>query len=460
MNTHIKALKPRDLTLFTVSAILLLDTLAAAAAVGVSSIFWWLFLGLVFFLPFGFISAEMGTTYPEQGGVYAWVRNAFGKRWGSRVSWAYWVNTALWCPAIFILFAGVFKQLFAPDLSLAWQIGIGIALSWIAVAVNVMTLDVGKWVPNLGAILKIIIFSTLIIGGLFYVLENGMANTISLETMTPNWSSSLEYIPAIIYGMLGFELMCSSSDEIENPARDIPKAILYSGLIILAFYVFGTVAVLAAIPVADVNLVEGLVDTLRLFFGGSTLGNSFVVLLGIAALYTFFSNGVTWALGCNRTMAEAAIEGELPAIFAKEHPKHGTPVGAAVAMGVVSSLVLVLYGVMAADNEDLFWSLFSFSAVIFLLTYIGMMLAFIKLRRDDANKNRPYRVPGGEVLAKIMALTCLAVIILAIVLFIYVPGTDDGAGMQWPVLIGTIVTMLVGEVMVRLAERGSARSAA
>ena len=451
MSKHIKSLRLPDLTLFTVSAILLLDTLAAAAAVGVSSIFWWLFLGLIFFLPFGLISAEMGTSYPEQGGVYAWVRNAFGKRWGSRISWAYWVNTALWNPAIFILFAGVFKQLFAPELSLAWQIGMGIALSWVAVVINIMTLNIGKWVPNLGAILKIVIFAALIIGGLVHVQNEGMANEINLSTIAPNWSSSLEYIPAIIYGMLGFELMSSSSEEMENPARDIPKAILFSGLIILAFYSLGTFAVLAAVPVADVNLVEGLVDTLNMLFGGSSLGAAFVMVLGVAALYTFFSNGVTWAMGCNRSMAEAAIDGELPKIFAKEHVRFGTPVGAAIAMGVVSTVVLLLYGLMASSNEDLFWSLFSFSAVIFLLTYIGMMLSFLKLRRDDADTVRPFKVPGGPFVARLLAYLCLAVIVLAIVLFIYVPEE----GMQWPVLIGTIVTMLLGEVLVRVAESQS-----
>lgn len=449
MSNHRKSLRLPDLTLFTVSAILLLDTLAAAAAVGVSSIFWWLLLGMIFFLPFGLISAEMGTTYPEQGGIYAWVRNAFGKRWASRISWAYWVNTALWNPAIFILFAGVFKQLFAPELSLGWQIGIGIALSWLAVLINVTTLDIGKWVPNIGAILKIIIFAALIIGGFVHVQNDGLANPINFETLKPSWGSSLEYIPAIIYGMLGFELMSSSSEEMENPARDIPRAILWSGLIILSFYTLGTLAVLAAVPVADVNLVEGLIDTLNLFFSGSALGSAFVVVLGVAALYTFFSNGVTWALGCNRSMAEAAIDGELPSILGKEHPRYGTPVGAAVAMGAVSTAVLLLYGLMASTNEDLFWSLFSFSAVIFLLTYIGMMLAFLKLRRDDADKPRPFLVPGGPFAAKFMAYLCLAVILLAIVLFVFVPGE----GMQWPVLIGTIMTMLIGEVLVRTAER-------
>ena len=95
-----------------------------------------------------------------------------------------------------------------------------------------------------------------------------------------------------------------------------------------------------------------------MFFAGSTIGNAFVLVLGVGALYTFFSNGVTWALGCNRAAAEAAIEGELPKIFALE-TRIGTPIGAAVLMGLVSTFVLVLYGFLSGSNEDLFWSLFA-----------------------------------------------------------------------------------------------------
>jgi amino acid transporter len=256
-------------------------------------------------------------------------------------------------PAIFILFAGVFKQMFFPELSLGWQIAIGVILTWLAVAVNIVALDVGKWIPNLGAILKVIIFLAIIAGAFVYVQDHGMANPLTFETLKPDWGNSLQYIPAIIYGML------------------------------------------AAIPAGDINLVEGLIDTLHLFFGGSAVGKLFVLALGIGALFTFFSNGVTWALGCNRAAAEAAMEGELPRIFALESKKLGTPIGAAVLMGLVSTVVLVLYGFLSGSNEDLFWSLFAFSAVIFLLPYEGMLLTFVKMRITDPDHPRPYRVPGG-----------------------------------------------------------------
>ena len=443
-----KTLGKTDMVLFTVSAILLLDTLAAAASIGSSSIFWWLFLGVIFFIPFAMICAEMGCTYPEQGGIYAWVRNAFGGRWGARVSWGYWVNTTVWIPAIFILFAGVFRQLFFPDLSMAGQIAIGIFLLWLTVGLNAVTLDVGKWIPNLGAILKIIVFAAIIIGAILYTRDHGMANPISLESLTPDWSAGAQYIPAIIYGMLGFELVSASSEEMVDPARHVPRSIFISGAIIIVLYTAATAAVLAALPTGDIDLVEGLMDTLHLFFDDGALGSMFVIALGVATLFTFFSNGVTWALGCNRAAAEAAQEGELPHVFGIEHDRLGTPTGAAIAMGVFGTVALLLYGFLSNSNEDLFWSLFAFSAVIFLLPYIGMLFAFIKSRSSDKDRVRPYKVPGGNAVAIFLAYLCIVVLALSILLFFYTPGE----GFQWSVLLGAFVMIAIGEVMIRWAE--------
>ena len=445
---HSKTLGQKDLILFTVSAILLLDTLTAAASVGASSIFWWVFLSAIFLIPFALICAEMGCAYPEQGGIYAWIKKAYGGRWASRATWGYWVNTAVWMPAIFILFAGIFKQLFVPDLALHEQIGLGIFLTWVAVGVNVITLNVGKWVPNIGAILKVIIFLVIIFGAFNYTQTQGMANPLNWETMKPDLGSSLQYIPAIIYGMLGFELISASSDEMKNPAKDVPKAIFISAAMIVTLYILGTIAVLAAIPAGDINLVEGLMDTLYLFLGDSPLGKACALTLGVAALYTFFSNGVTWSLGCNRAACEASHDGELPKIFGIEHKTRGTPVGAAVLTGIISTFILILYGYISGSNEELFWSLFAFSAVIFLLPYQGMLLSFIKMRVTEPDHPRPYKIPGGEIVAKLMAIACITVLAITIVLFIYVPGE----GVQWPVLLGVIFTLAAGEIIIRFAE--------
>ncbi len=445
---HKKVLGVRDMVLFSVSAILLLDTLAAGASIGVQSIFWWVVLGVVFFVPYALICSEMGTAYPEQGGIYAWVRDAFGGRWASRVTWAYWVNTAVWLPAIYILFAGVLSQLFMPGLSLGPQIAIAIGLSWLSVAINVVSLNIGKLVPNLGAIIKTVVFAAIIGGAFHYSRTHGVANEFTIANLTPEWGEGLKYISVIIYGMLGFELVSAGSEEMNNPQRDVPRAILVSGLVIIVLYTLATIALLTAFPADQIDVVEGLVDSMYLFFGETGTGAVLAMGLGVGALYTFFANGVTWALGCNRAAAEAALEGELPAVFGREHPVYETPVGAAVLMGLVSTIILLTYGILATTNADLFWALFAFSAIIFLLPYIGLVLAFGEMRRRDPERHRPFRVPGGPLVANLFSLGCATILTIAIFFFVYTPE----AGVQWSVFAGAVVVLLLGEAVIRYAE--------
>ena len=447
---HQRTFGVRDMTLFTVSAIVLLDTLAASASIGVSSITWWCLLGVLFFIPYGMIISELGTTYPQQGGIYAWVCDAFGPRWGTRVTWLYWLNTTIWNASIFVLFAGVFAQMFFPDLSLGAKLAIAIGVNWLVVLVTTFSLSIGKWVPNVGATIKMIAFAALITAGIAFGLrgDTRFANDFSLWAFVPEWGASTQYISTIIYGMLGFELMSSASAEMKDPVRDVPRAILLSGVIIFLAYVLGTFAILAAIPVGDIDLVEGLVDTLRHLFGTSALGVAAASLLGVMVMLTFLSNGVTWAIGCCRASTEAAIDGELPRFLAKEHPTYGTPVGSAIAMGVVTTLVLVAYGLLASSNEDLFWSLFAASAVLFILPYVGVVAAFRYARRHDPDRPRPFRVPGGTVVANLITVVCISLLLMTALLFMYVPGT----GFDWPVVIGAVVSILFGEAMIVLAE--------
>jgi glutamate:GABA antiporter len=442
-----KVLRSLDMTLFTVCAIIVMDTLAPSASIGASSISWWIITLLLFFIPYGLITAELGSTYPEQGGLYVWVKRAFGNKWAARSTWYYWINVALWMPSVYILFAGMFAQMFFPDLSLWMQILIGIVLTWITVVIGVATLEVGKWVPNAGAIIKALIMLVLGVGGVAYGLKNGIANDLSFAAMLPSWGAGLTFLPVIVYSFMGFELMSGAGEEMENPGKDIPAAIIISGALIAFFYLFATVGILFALPLDQLGLISGILDTLKAVMGNSTLGNIAVIVLGIGALYTFLANMVTWTMGANRTAAEAANEGELPAIFSKLHPKNQTPVGAYVLTGVISSFVLVIYGFMAGSNEELFWTLFAFSSIIFLLPYLAMFPAFVKLRTIDKDIVRPYRVPGGKTLAVMIAVVCEIFILQAILFFIWVPGELIDWAYTLSILAGVVVTILIGEVL-------------
>lgn len=451
--TFKKVMKGLDMTLFTVCAILVIDQLAASAAIGAQSVFWWVFTMIFFFVPYGLITAELGSTYPDEGGIYAWVKRAFGPRWGGRTAWLWWINVALWQPSVFIIFVGIFSALFVPAMALWTKVAIAIGLTWITVWVNVIALDIGKWVPNIGALFKVAIMLVIGVGGFWYASRHGVANQLTFSSMAPSWGASLAFLPVIVYNFMGFELMSGAGAEMKNPGRDVPVAIVISGFLIATFYLLGTIGILIALPLKDINLISGIIDTFHKLFGATGTGASITIALGCMAMYTFFSNMVTWTIGANRSAAEAANEGDLPGIFAHLHKVHQTPSAAAIATGVITTIVIIAYGFMAKNAEDLFWTLYAFSSVVFLLPYLAMFLAFRKLRANDGDRPRPYRVPGGNGVATLLSAICGLFILQAIVFFIYQPGN-----FKWsyalPIIIGVLVTVAIGEVLVRLGRRG------
>jgi amino acid transporter len=444
-----RVLKRFDMLLFTVCAILIVDQLAASAAIGTSSIFWWLFTLVFFFVPYGLITAELASSYPEQGGIYAWVRRAYGARWGARTSWLYWVNVALWMPSVYLLFSGILAQILGIELALWTQIALAIALTWITIWVDIASLSHGKWVPNLGAVLKAGIMLAIGGGGAWYAINHGVANDFSVAGMTPKWTDGLGFLPVIVYNFLGFELLSGASEEMENPRRDVMVSIALGGLLITFFYLLGTVGILVALPVDRIGLVEGLVDTLRVLFGDSRPAQVFVFVLGAAALYTLYANMVTWTMGANRSIAEAAYRGDMPRVFGRMHAQNQTPLGASIITGIVSTVVIVLYGLIASTAEDLFWTLFKFSTIVFLLPYLLMFPAFIALRRGHQAQPGGFRLGGGHGVALLLMVLCMLFIVQAIVLFVWVPGKPFLTVDTLAIVSGTVLVVVIGEVLTR-----------
>ncbi|KFA98700.1 APC family permease [Vibrio sp. ER1A] len=434
------------IALFTLCAVLVVDTLTASASIGVSAIGWWVLMLVIFVIPYGLITSELSTAYSGEGGIYDWVKEAFNFKWAVRTTWFYWINVGLWMPAVYIMFAGMFAELFMPDLSLWGQIGICIALTWFTIFICNVSADIGVWVTNVGALLKILVIGSLGIGGFIYSMKHGVANEFSLPAMMPSLDSAVSFLPAIVFNLMGFELVATMTKEMKD-VRDMPKAVFLSIGITAFLYIFGTVGILMALPVENIGLVAGLIDTFKTLFGSDALGSAMVYLFGTFALLTLIGNMVSWTMGASRAAAEAAQEGELPAPVAKVSEK-GSPVGANNITGMVSTAVIISYAFFAQGNDDLFWSIFAFSSCIFLLPYLFMFPAYLKLRITDGNRERPFKVPGSMGFQYLISIVCFFVIFQAVVLFIF-PEALDLEIADWsytgPVLTGVIATILAGE---------------
>lgn len=440
-----------DLALFSVCAILTIDTLASAASMGVAWFSWWAITMLLFFIPYGLMTAELGAAWPSEGGVYVWVREAFGPRWGSMVAWLYWINNAYWIPSVYLIFAGTFEEIFLGHRSTWQEAGIAIVLTWLTVGVGIVRLEVSKWLPNLGAVVKVLIF--LALGALgFGTLAKGRppANDFSLGSFLPKWNDSLAYLPVLLYNTFGFELMSSAGSEMKNPRRDVPRVILFSGIVIACVYALGVAGILLAVPIGKLSIVTGTWDALAVLgrqWGRA--GDAAVLLLGLGFLYACIANIVTWSLGANRVAAVAAEEGVLPAALGRLHPRFQTPYVAFIVMGLVSTALLVGNALLSDSQSNVFWMTFKLSGLCLLLCYLLVFPAFLVLRKRRPNQPRPYRMPGGPGTAVVATWICTLYIAGASVLF-FAPSPTSQAPLKEGLILGaeTLATIVLGYLLI------------
>lgn len=436
-----------SMVLFSVSAILVADTVGASAAIGVQGLTLWVVLAIAFFIPYGFVTAELGAAWPDEGGIYVWVKEAFGPMWGTVVAWLYWVNVALWAPSVFVLFTGTLKSVFWPGLSSTGQMFIVLAMIWIMVGIGVLPMWLSKWVPNLSAALKVIVLLLLGGVGLAFMMKNGAANSFALKAFMPSWDlGTLAFMPVIIYSFMGFELMSSAGDAIHDPKRDVPKMILFAGGAILFIYMFSTFGILAAIPLKDVSIVTGIADALKLAFDSVLHGWDWLYQLVIVGLlFTFLGNMVTWSIGANHSIAATGMDKTAPGIFGHESKRFGTPDYAFYLMGLIASVVTVVNFTLFANNDSIFWTIFALSSVVFLLPYVLMFPALVVLRRKFPEQPRPYKVPLGQFGAWLWTILCEAGILLTLFLFFYAVPEGTPKGLYWSVTgIGTTISIAVG----------------
>jgi glutamate:GABA antiporter len=456
-----------DLLLFSVCAILTIDSLASAASMGVTWFTWWVITMVVFFVPYGLVTAELGAAWPGEGGVYVWVREGLGPRWGSMCAWLYWINNAYWIPAVYLVFAGTFHSIFLrgrlgasfdEGAGATWlEAGIAILLTWLTVGVGIVRLEVSKWLPNLGAVVKIAIFLGLGALGLQFLLSGQTpANDFSFRAFIPSWGDGLAFLPILLYNTLGFELMSSAGEEMKEPQKDVPRVVLLSGAIICVVYMLGALGILLVVPLAKLSLLTGTWDALALLGQQwGTAGAALTMVLGIGFLYACIANVVTWSLGVNRVAAAAAEDRMAPALLGRLHPRFKTPYVAFVIMGAVSTALLVGNALLSSNPSNVFWMIFKLSSLCLLLCYLMMFPAFLALRHTRPDQPRPYRLPGGVPAAWALTVVCWLFVFLTCLLFFKpAPGSADPTKEAFLLAGETLLTIVVGFLLMPRPKRG------
>lgn len=438
-----------DAVLMSVVVVMVVDSVAPAAAIGVQQFFWWMFLLLLFFIPYGLISAELGTTYAGDGGLYDWVKQAFGSRWGGRLAWSYWVNYPIWVASLAVLFVQVGEQIFGLHLTTLENVLIQLLFVWFTVLVGNRPVSESKWIMNLAAFSKILMIVALAVLGIYTAVTKGVANSFAPHNLLPSMNlSSMSNLSVIIFNFLGFEVVATMADDMDDPKRQIPKAIVYGGLLITVFYLIASFGMSVAIPTAKLQASSGLIDSFIMLVGRM---NWFVILIGILFMYALASELISWALGVNYVANYAAKDHALPAIYGHED-KNGMPVGTGILNGIVATVLVIVAPFI--PNPDIFWAFFSLNVIALLVSYTMMFPAFWKLRQSDATTERPFKVPGGKVMINLMTWVPEVLLVFTIILTA-VPFSTAPAELstKLPILVGAIITFAIGEVVVRMAEK-------
>ncbi|MEM0192751.1 MAG: APC family permease, partial [Candidatus Korarchaeum sp.] len=247
----------------------------------------------------------------------------------------------------------------------------------------------------------------------------------------------------------GFELASSASEEMVDPKRDVPRAIIFAGAAIFLLYVIGTFGLLAILPLEKLSIVTGIIDSV--IEVANTLGpagQALILIFGVLILYTFLANMVTWTLGANRVLASTAAEGLLPKALGHLHSKYLSPDYAYYLTGAISTVLLIGNAIPAETVASIFWTLFALSSLIFLLPYLLLFPAFLKLRYSRPEVQRPYKLPGGKPLAWLSALLGELFIAIACLFFFMPPEEIENVLLYEAELIGgTAIVIAVGYLL-------------
>ncbi len=443
-----------DAVLATVCITLVAESVMPTAAIGNSQYFWWIFLIVAFCVPYGMISAELGTTYQSEGGMYDWVKRAFGAKWASRVAWNYWINFPLWIASLAVAVTDVIAGIFEIELSIVWLLVLQLGYTWLVSFLGTKRIGESKWIVNIGTFFKIAFMLGLGILGIYVFIKTGeSANPItSVSDLLPSLDlAGLAFLSVIIFNFLGFEVVATFADDMENPKKEIPKALIVGGALMALFYILPATGINIAMTMEQAEasgITESFMILLTNLGVNPDLVRAVVIAVGLMFIYTMVANIVSWSFGVNSVAKYSADDGGLPKIFSKTN-KEGVPYMASIMNGIVATGIIIvglILGNISESASNLFWTFFSLSLVTLLLSYVPLFLSFLKLRKTDKTP-RVYKVGGSDGFIKAFAIIPMVLLVLAIIFTLFGDFSAEYIEGNLPLIVGVIVSLIIQEIL-------------
>jgi amino acid transporter len=452
----------RDLVLFYVITGISLRWIATAAAAGPSSIVIWIGAWLCFYTPLALSVLELSSRYPNEGGLYVWSKHAFGDFSGFMAAWTYWTSNLPYFPAVLyfaasnILFMrqGAWEHL---SKNATFYIVFSLLTLSAATLLNIVGLNVGKWLHNIGALAMWIPVGIVIVMGFIAWHRYGSATQFTLRSMTPSTHlQDIIFWSVLTFAFGGCETASFMGEEIKNARRTIPFALLFGGVTVTICYILGTVCVLLALPSSEVSSLQGLVQAISKT--ASRVG--FPGVLPVAAFLIALSNigaAGAYLAAVARLPFVAGIDRFLPPAFGSLHPRWKTPWVALLTQFVLGA-VFIFLGQAGTSVKGAYDVLVSLGVIFYFIPYLYLFAAMIKLQREPAGPD-VICVPGGTRVAKLVAVVGFLTTAVTIALSLIPQADETNKPLAMLKIIGgTAVLVLVGVWIYVAGKRRAART--
>ena len=455
-----RGIRFRDLALFYVVSGLSVRWTAMAAAAGPSILVVWAAALLCFFVPLAASVMELSSRHPDEGGIYVWTREAFGGFSGFIAAWTYWMSNLPFFPGVLYFGAASALSAFGPraqTLAVSPVYYVAFAVSWLAIItlLNIRGVDAGKWLNNVSALGSLLPLAVLILLAAVSYGRFGAATHITVSSLMPHWTlKNAVFWSSVFFAFGGVEAGSAMGDEIQNPRRVIPWAILVGGSILAIGYIAGTGALLVALPSEAVGGPDGFVNGIHMLSAHLGIG----WLLAPVALFVGLNavgGAAAYLSSTSRLPFVAGIHHCLPPAFGWIHPRYRTPW---VAIGVygLAGMCVTLLGQAGTTVRGAYEVLVSMGVISYFVPYLFLFGAMIRLQNRAAGPD-VRRVPGRKPVAIALASIGLASTALTIVLSAVPADDEPNKPLAIAKVVGGTLVLLGAGVAVFLFSRYKSR---
>jgi glutamate:GABA antiporter len=403
--------------MMTVGSVGYLGSAPALAVFGLASVFLYVLPALVFLLPVSLVAAELASGW--EGGVYNWVREGISAPMGLLAVWCEFAQTIFYYPALLAYVAGTLAYVIDPRLAGngVYNAIVIIVLFWGAVLVSSRGTRIVADLSSSGTLIGTLIPGAILVGlGVAYLLQgNHSAAPMTAGHLLPAWTGlgSIVLVVNSFFTYAGVEVNAVHVNELRNPGRDFPKSIFLAMALVLAVFIFPTLAISWVIPAHQISFTAGVMqafDSLLAHFGI----RSAVPLIAIALAVGALAGMLSWLDGPSEGLLRIGREqGFLPPYFQRVNGK-GIEVRILAAQGSVITIIALLYAFLPSVSHA-YWIFAAMATQIYLIMYVLMFIAAMRLRRGQPDHPRGYKAPALGLLCLLGALSSVAALAIGFI---------------------------------------------